>query len=311
MFGVVRIALGGWILLLPVIQDAGFRDPVGDPLRDARRQRARRRGCRRPRRPAATCARRLERPARGGRFIREGTTDREPRQGRSRPARGRGRGAAALAELHRPRPAPRPGRRGGGTRRRQGEAGPEGRRVLHAADDAEGQARRARVGAQAHGPRRARAGPSRNALLLYRSTGLDGGRIAVSGSLALPKGKPPKGGWPLITYAHGTTGAADACAPSRGYDAGKPRVLRLPAARTLAQGRLRRGAHGLRGSRHARHAPLPARHLGGPQRARRRARRPGVRPAEDLEAGQLSPATRRAATPRSTPPRSRPTGRRS
>ena len=25
MFGVVRIALGGWILLLPVIQDAGFR----------------------------------------------------------------------------------------------------------------------------------------------------------------------------------------------------------------------------------------------------------------------------------------------
>jgi MFS transporter, SP family, inositol transporter len=25
MFGVVRIALGGWILLLPVVQDAGFR----------------------------------------------------------------------------------------------------------------------------------------------------------------------------------------------------------------------------------------------------------------------------------------------
>jgi dienelactone hydrolase len=62
-------------------------------------------------------------------------------------------------------------------------------------------------------------GASRNELLLYRSTGLAGERIVVSGSLALPKGKAPKGGWPLITYAHGTTGAADSCAPSRGYDA--------------------------------------------------------------------------------------------
>jgi predicted esterase len=27
--------------------------------------------------------------------------------------------------------------------------------------------------------------------------------------------KPPKGGWPVISFAHGTTGSADACAPSR------------------------------------------------------------------------------------------------
>jgi pimeloyl-ACP methyl ester carboxylesterase len=33
-------------------------------------------------------------------------------------------------------------------------------------------------------------------------------------------GRAPKGGWPVITYAHGTTGSADACAPTRGYDAG-------------------------------------------------------------------------------------------
>src|SRR5687768_183734 len=39
-------------------------------------------------------------------------------------------------------------------------------------------------------------------LLLYRSTGVDGNPNAVSGSLALPNGKPPKGGWPVITYAH-------------------------------------------------------------------------------------------------------------
>jgi acetyl esterase/lipase len=60
----------------------------------------------------------------------------------------------------------------------------------------------------------------RSRLLLYRSTGVNGKPNAVSGSLALPKGQPPKGGWPVITYAHGTTGSADACAPTRGYDAG-------------------------------------------------------------------------------------------
>ena len=32
--------------------------------------------------------------------------------------------------------------------------------------------------------------------------------------VTVPKGKPPKGGWPLITWAHGTTGIADQCAPS-------------------------------------------------------------------------------------------------
>src|SRR5688500_15112493 len=55
-------------------------------------------------------------------------------------------------------------------------------------------------------------------LLLYRSTGVNGRPNAVSGSLTLPKGKAPKTGWPVISYAHGTTGSADACAPSRGYD---------------------------------------------------------------------------------------------
>jgi pimeloyl-ACP methyl ester carboxylesterase len=61
-------------------------------------------------------------------------------------------------------------------------------------------------------------GTRRSELLLYRSKSLRGTTTAVSGSVALPKGKPPRGGWPVIAYAHGTTGAADACAPSRGYD---------------------------------------------------------------------------------------------
>ncbi len=44
-----------------------------------------------------------------------------------------------------------------------------------------------------------------------------GQRVAVSGSVSVPKGKPPKGGWPVISYAHGTTGTADVCAPSRNH----------------------------------------------------------------------------------------------
>jgi pimeloyl-ACP methyl ester carboxylesterase len=39
--------------------------------------------------------------------------------------------------------------------------------------------------------------------------------VAVSGTLTIPKGKAPKGGWPVVSWAHGTTGIADQCAPSR------------------------------------------------------------------------------------------------
>ena len=52
-------------------------------------------------------------------------------------------------------------------------------------------------------------------LVLYRSTSVRGKAIAVSGTIHLPKGKPPKNGWPIVTWAHGTTGLGDQCAPSR------------------------------------------------------------------------------------------------
>ena len=61
------------------------------------------------------------------------------------------------------------------------------------------------------------AGARYTKLLLYSSRSTDGRRIAVSGSVAVPKGKPPKGGWPVITWAHGTTGVADSCAPTRDF----------------------------------------------------------------------------------------------
>jgi pimeloyl-ACP methyl ester carboxylesterase len=56
---------------------------------------------------------------------------------------------------------------------------------------------------------------SSNELVLYRSTSADGTAVAVSGTVAIPKGKMPKGGWPIISWGHGTTGIADQCAPSR------------------------------------------------------------------------------------------------
>jgi pimeloyl-ACP methyl ester carboxylesterase len=55
----------------------------------------------------------------------------------------------------------------------------------------------------------------RNWLVLYRSVGVNGKAVAVSGTVSLPKGKAPKRGWPVISYDHGTTGIADVCAPSR------------------------------------------------------------------------------------------------
>ena len=69
-------------------------------------------------------------------------------------------------------------------------------------------------------------GGRRNRLLLYRSTGITGSSTAVSGTLAVPKGRPPKGGWPLVSWAHGTTGIADRCAPSRGGGSGPPLLER-------------------------------------------------------------------------------------
>jgi alpha-beta hydrolase superfamily lysophospholipase len=53
-----------------------------------------------------------------------------------------------------------------------------------------------------------------NTLVLYHTTALDGTDRAVSGTVAIPRGTPPPGGWPVISWAHGTTGDAPACTPS-------------------------------------------------------------------------------------------------
>ena len=52
--------------------------------------------------------------------------------------------------------------------------------------------------------------------VLYTATnGIDGKTtVAVSGAIYFPKGPVPAGGWPVVAWAHGTTGVADVCAPS-------------------------------------------------------------------------------------------------
>jgi len=40
-------------------------------------------------------------------------------------------------------------------------------------------------------------------------------RALSAGVVLLPKGRMPRGGWPVISWAHGVVGLADQCAPSR------------------------------------------------------------------------------------------------
>ncbi|HEX8051607.1 MAG TPA: lipase family protein [Thermoleophilaceae bacterium] len=54
-----------------------------------------------------------------------------------------------------------------------------------------------------------------NESVLYRSTSVRGKTVAVSGTIHLPKGKAPRGGWPVVSWAHATSGLGDQCAPSR------------------------------------------------------------------------------------------------
>jgi pimeloyl-ACP methyl ester carboxylesterase len=58
-------------------------------------------------------------------------------------------------------------------------------------------------------------GAARTLRVLYRSSGSASAALAVSGVVSIPKGKAPRGGWPVVTCAHPLYGGADRCAPSR------------------------------------------------------------------------------------------------
>jgi alpha-beta hydrolase superfamily lysophospholipase len=69
--------------------------------------------------------------------------------------------------------------------------------------------------------------------VLYHSRAVNGADIAVSGVVVAPTDAPPSGGRPVISWAHGTHGIADKCAPSRTADM----VSLLPSiGKLVAQG---------------------------------------------------------------------------
>lgn len=57
-------------------------------------------------------------------------------------------------------------------------------------------------------------GAAKNQLITFKGKSVSGTLANQTGTISIPKGKPPKGGWPVFSWAHGTTGIADACAPS-------------------------------------------------------------------------------------------------
>lgn len=63
--------------------------------------------------------------------------------------------------------------------------------------------------------RRLRAASSTAARIEYTSTsGVTGALTQVTGTVFVPQGTPPQGGWPIVAYAHATTGTRPECAPS-------------------------------------------------------------------------------------------------
>lgn len=84
------------------------------------------------------------------------------------------------------------------------------------------------------------AAAARTDVIVYRTRALDGRPIVASGTVAVPPGRPPRGGWPAVSFFHVTTGAADRCAPSRATK-DNPEFERLTRADSFADRLLRAG----------------------------------------------------------------------
>jgi alpha-beta hydrolase superfamily lysophospholipase len=65
--------------------------------------------------------------------------------------------------------------------------------------------------------------------VVYRSSGVNGEQVLVSGMIVAPDRAPPPNGWPTVAWAHPTTGIARKCAPSAGahFERTVPDLARL------------------------------------------------------------------------------------
>lgn len=52
-------------------------------------------------------------------------------------------------------------------------------------------------------------------VMTYKMLGMDNKEVQATALVFTPKTAPPAKGWPIVVWAHGTTGVADICAPSR------------------------------------------------------------------------------------------------
>jgi pimeloyl-ACP methyl ester carboxylesterase len=103
-----------------------------------------------------------------------------------------------------------------------------------------GAARGALISAQLFSTAAALPSAARNFFVLYNSRNPDDSDVVVSGTVAIPLGNPPAGGWPLITWTHGTTGLAPRCAPSNDtLDGPEHRYLSITQA--MLDGFVKRG----------------------------------------------------------------------
>ncbi|WOE33342.1 MULTISPECIES: alpha/beta fold hydrolase [unclassified Acinetobacter] len=73
---------------------------------------------------------------------------------------------------------------------------------------------------QAQHPKTSYSHAGEQLIITYYSRGIHGEPVVSSAMVLLPKGKAPTQGWPILAWAHGTTGVADTCAPSADYIGG-------------------------------------------------------------------------------------------
>lgn len=52
-------------------------------------------------------------------------------------------------------------------------------------------------------------------VMTYKMKGVSGAEVLATALVFTPKTAAPVGGWPIVAWAHGTTGVADVCAPSQ------------------------------------------------------------------------------------------------
>ena len=71
-----------------------------------------------------------------------------------------------------------------------------------------------------------------SSILTYKMLGQRGQEVQATSLVFTPNTPPPVGGWPIVVWAHGTTGVADVCAPSKAAlaDSTKDLISKLLAA---------------------------------------------------------------------------------